>query len=145
MENTKVNTLAEMGQVMKQWRAQKKYASEKIPDALRSQLLEIMAKYPHRSVAHALRLSSDTVLALRKMQHTLSSKQTAQQQPKQEGVHFIPFALPATASLAADKHAANKNEANSGNMCEIHHPNGAKLLITSRDLQHIIQAFLCCK
>jgi hypothetical protein len=133
MQNTTANTLAEMGQIMKQWRAQKKHANEKIPDALRSQLLEMLTKYPPNTVAQVLCLSHSTIFALRKMQHTLSSNQTA---PEQKDVDFIPFKLPA--SLAPDTHAAVTKY-------QILHPNGAKLLIDSGDLCNIIQAFLCCK
>lgn len=144
MQNTTPNTLAEITQVMKKWRAQKKCASEKMPDTLRTQILEMLAKYPQSTVAQALRLSNSTIFSLRKTQNTYSLKQTATPLPQQADVQFIPFQLRAKTSHLPDAQATNTTTPSVA-MCKIMHPNGAKLIINSNDLNTIIQAFLCCK
>jgi hypothetical protein len=140
MQNTSPSTptLAETAQAMKQWRAQKKHSSEKMPDKLRSQIIDMLAKYQHSTVAQALRLSNSTIFALRQMQNNNS------QPPQQADVDFIPFQLHTKPSNPPAKPTAT-TAAPTMAMCQIMHSNGAKLIINSNDVNSIIKAFLCCR
>lgn len=147
MQNTSPNTptLAEIAQAMKQWRIQKKSANEKMPAKLRSQIIDMLAKYPQSTVAQALRLSSSTIFTLRQMQNNDSLKTVTPQFPQQEDVHFVPFQLHTTASNHPNQSAKPTTAAPTVAMCKIMHPNGAKLIINSNDVNSIIKAFLCCR
>ena len=146
MQNTSPNTptLAETAQAMKQWRAQKKHNNEKMPDKLRSQIIDMLTKYQQSTVAQALRLSNSTIFALRQRQNNNSPKAAATQPRQQADVDFITFQLPdiTQQSSLSDIQAQNTPAPPS---CKIIHPNGAKLIINSNDITGIIKAFLCCR
>lgn len=146
MPNTTPNTptLAETAQAMKQWRIQKKSANEKMPAKLRSQIIDMLAKYPQSTVAQALHLSNSTIFSLRQMQNNESLKTITPQSQPQEEVHFVPFQLHNIAAKPTAK-PATTTAAPTVAMCEIMHPNGAKLIINSTDVNSIIKAFLCCR
>lgn len=136
--NSTTATLAETARAMKQWRAQKKSANEKMPPKLRAQIIEMLAKYQHSTVAQALRLSNSTIFSLRQRQNNNLPKVAVTPPPKQADVDFIPFQLHSSI-------VPNPPNEPTVATCEIIHPNGAKLIINNHDVNGIIKAFLCSK
>jgi hypothetical protein len=137
-----ITTLEEIAQLLANWRAQKKHRGEKMPAILRSQLVQILAKYPKATIAKTLNLSNSTIYTLTRVKAKNIQKQKVEN--SMPDIDFIPV------KLNTQSHNLQHNESVTATTqpritCKIKHPNGAKLIINNGDLNDIIRAFLCYK